>query len=146
MGKRKKRQSHQDEAQAALVQALAAAQGMALPTAEAYAGRAEYLAGAIRNSENAGAVRRIVASRSVCPCAARDEVVVVTANSAGRERALNIAKARGVDPLRPIAVYAVNAHRGVAAPAELDIEDAKRLVNALSEAIAETERLVAEMA
>lgn len=144
MGKKKKQQN--DDPFASLMSALAerAAARMKEPTAEEYAASLERLAQAIQDDENSLTVRRVAATRSLCACPARDEVVVVTPSAKRRMKAERVAKEQGRDPVRSIVVYTVSGHHGSASPAELDIEDAKKLVNALSEAIAETEFITAE--
>lgn len=150
MAKRKKQQQPDSEMGQLLGLAMAMGamrKGATLvsdPKAKTFAEQNDAL---VRDAEKhpfMGTVRRVKATRAVCDCEARDEVLVGATNPARWSKAQTLAKDFGVDPVRSVVIYTLNGHDGHLAPAELDVEDAKKLVNALSEAIAETEALTAE--
>ena len=78
-------------------------------------------------------------SKRCCNRDERDSVIVVAGTHKGGEALREI----GAEPsFRALAVIAFDAHEGgQTVTAMLDVEDGKRLVNQLSEAIAEIERL-----
>lgn len=152
MGKRKKQQTSDDassvDALSGFALALAAMRGrgrglVADPNAKTFAEQNDALVKDAERHPFMGTVRRVKATRSLCSCEARDEVLVGATNSARWAKAQAVAADQGSDPVRTIVIYTLNGHEGHLSPAELDVEDAKKLVNALSEAIAETEALTA---
>lgn len=147
MGKKKQKPEAGNDLMRAMMAAAMAGRVMGPEqSAKAWAAGNERLVQGIKQDKNSGTVRRVTATRSMCHCPARDEVVIVTPSAMRQARALEMASKHDIEPVRSIVVYVVAAHEGSASPAELDIEDAKKLVNALSEAIAETERITAQVA
>jgi len=151
MGKKKKDQPEPELGDVfGMAMALAAMRGHGRnivrdPTAKTFAEKNDAL---VRDAEKhpfMGTVRRVQATRSLCACDARDEVLVGATNAARWTKAQQVAADAGIAPVRTVVIYTLNGHEGHLAPAELDVEDAKRLVNALSEAIAETEALTVEV-
>lgn len=93
--------------------------------------------------KNVAFVRGVTASKQCCSQhTAGDGVVVMSSTAAARNDLVGV----GMDPsMRPIGVVVIDGHQHNARlTAMLDVEDAKQLVNILSEAIAAAEAVVVE--